>query len=513
MVDLSFSTNKNNGQIVLPWDSKKPTLAVVGDAILDEYLQGDVSRISPEAPVPVHLVRATILRPGGAANAALNIQTVGAQAKLFSVVGNDEAGLKLRNILRESGIDDSCVLMLSDRPTTRKTRVTSGIQQLIRVDWEKQLEVSNDTVAILLDKLRSSSWNGLLISDYGKGLLSNALLDGAISIARERGVPVIVDPKRRDFSCYNRATVITPNRKEASLAIEVDSDSEISGEEIGTAIMSRFKFDNVLVTLGAKGMVLVTNQPNAQIGYRTMSLNALAREVYDVSGAGDTVAAIMAVGLGSGIPIEETVRIANTAAAIVVGKVGTQPVYRDELVNALVGLQKRQVMAGKIINRTDIPEIFQTKEVPPSQRKVKIVFTNGCFDILHAGHVTYLEKARARGDLLVVGVNSDDSVKRLKGPTRPIVTLDDRLKVLSALECVDFVVPFNEDTPEELIKLLAPNILVKGGDYDPEVRSDEKHGIVGSDFVRSIGGQVVTEPLVPGLSTTEILKRICSNPK
>jgi D-beta-D-heptose 7-phosphate kinase/D-beta-D-heptose 1-phosphate adenosyltransferase len=510
MVDSSISRQINNASNVLPWDQQRPTLAVLGDAILDEYLQGDVNRISPEAPVPVHLVKATILRPGGAANAALNIQTVGAQAKLFSVVGNDDAGIKLRELLRDAGIDDSAVLNLSDRPTTRKTRVTAGIQQLIRVDWEKQLDISVETVEALLEKLESSSWDGLLISDYGKGLLSDALLNGAISIAKNRNVPIIVDPKRKDFSCYNRATVITPNRKEATLAIDLESDSEISGEEIGRILHEKFKFEHVLVTLGPKGMVLVNKSSDPGGSGRSLSLKALAREVYDVSGAGDTVAAIMAVGLGCGAPIEDVVKLANTAAAIVVGKVGTQPVYRNELISSLTDFSKKKVSQRKVLNILEIPDFFKKQELNLSKRKLKMVFTNGCFDILHAGHVTYLEKARERGDLLIVGVNSDESVKRLKGPSRPIVTLKDRVKVLAALECVDYVVPFDQDTPEELIKLLSPNVLVKGGDYKVDADPREKNGIIGSDFVRSIGGQVVSEPLVPGLSTTEIIKKACA---
>lgn len=490
----------------------QPTIAVIGDAILDEYLQGDVSRISPEAPVPVHLVKATIHRPGGAANAALNIQTVGAKAKLFSIVGEDEAGRKLRNLLKESGIDESGVVMLNDRPTIRKTRVTAGIQQLIRVDWEKPIEVKAKVVQLLLENLRKSQWDGLLISDYGKGLLSDFFLKGAIEIANERKAPIVVDPKRKDFSCYLGATVITPNKKEACMAIDMDPDSSMSGEEIAKALSMRYRFQNVLVTLGSHGMVLAAREKGLSGEVVMTSLKAVAREVYDVSGAGDTVAALIAVSLGCQTPIHQALHLANTAAAIVVGKVGTQPVFKDELAKALNASMVKNPRRSKILDRGDIADLFETKVMNLKQRRQKVVFTNGCFDILHAGHVSYLEEAKSKGDVLVVGVNSDLSVRRLKGPTRPIITLQDRLAVLAALECVDYVIPFDEDTPEDLIKLIIPNILVKGADYRTDVEAGHRQGIVGADFVKANGGDVLTIPLVPGVSTTDIIKKICTLP-
>jgi D-beta-D-heptose 7-phosphate kinase/D-beta-D-heptose 1-phosphate adenosyltransferase len=484
----------------IPWltpSRERPVrVAVVGDVILDEYLEGQVNRISPEAPVAVHLVTRSYQVPGGAANAARNVQFAGGEGQLYSVIGTDEPGKQLAAILKKDKLDTSHLVTVDDRPTVRKTRITSASHQMMRVDWERVHPISAEVQEKILSGLKAAEFDALVVSDYGKGMLPINLLSNILALAASRGVPSVVDPKGRDFSKYLHATVITPNRMEACDALGLDPSDEIGGAELGRRLQRTYGLKNVLVTLGAKGMVLVPEGGGPEI-----ELPAVAREVYDVSGAGDTVVAMMALGLGARAPLAEAMHLANTAAALVVGKWGTQPIQLQELEAALRMRPDpdRYVFStqSKISSRETLRHLLKDKD----SRSKRVVFTNGCFDLIHAGHVSYLEAARSLGDLLVVGVNTDESVSALKGPSRPYVPLDQRMKMLAGLSCVDYVVPFGEETPLELIKLLLPDILVKGADW-------AKEDIVGGKEVRAAGGSVDTIDYVQGLSTTNLVAKI-----
>lgn len=486
----------------LPWTLKRDqgtpvTVAVIGDLILDEYLDGSVDRISPEAPVPVHLVKSISQTAGGAANAARNIQLAGGKALLFSVGGDDEAYKTLCAILESDQISTEGLLSIPDRTTTRKTRVTSSSQQLVRIDWEKVVPISSDQQDLLIEKMKRSSFDGLLVSDYGKGALPDRFIKAAIALANDLGVPVVVDPKGKDFSKYKGARVVTPNLKEASEALDVPHG--LAGEELGRGLQSKFGLNQVLVTMSAKGMVLVRDKKEDPI-FRQPE----AREVFDVSGAGDAVAAIVALGLAAKASDEVTIDLANLAAGRVVEKWGTQPIYEHELLEAYLHRSQpiKFVMTDKKV--MDLDALLRHLH-SPSFRSKEIVFTNGCFDILHVGHLTYLEKARSKGDILVVGINSDRSISSIKGPLRPIIEEKLRARLLAGLSCVDFVVQFDEDTPLDLIKAIRPNILIKGADWAVEK-------IVGGDFVLQNGGRVETIDLVGGLSTSNIIEKVQKKP-
>ena len=466
----------------IPWlKAGRPIrVAVIGDVILDEYLDGQVNRISPEAPVPVHLVKSTVHGAGGAANVARNIKLAGAEVYLLSVLGEDEAARQLKDLLAKDGISTQHLVTVDDRPTIRKTRITSNSHQVVRIDWERVHPISQQAQEQLLTNLRSLEFDALLVSDYAKGTMTHNLLSNALELAVERGVPSTVDPKGRDFSKYLRATLVKPNRKEAIGALGLDPAGDYTGEELGRRLQRAFGIKNVLVTLGPKGMALVPTDESAA----TIVLPSIPREVYDVSGAGDAVIAMMTLGLACKAPMEESMHIANTAGALVVEKWGTQPVRLSELEAALRERPEpgryEFTTRGKVIDRETLRMILKE----PAARDRKIVFTNGCFDLMHAGHVSYLEEARSRGDVLVVGVNSDASVTTLKGAPRPYIGLADRQRLLAALGCVDYVVAFSEETPHELIKALVPDVLIKGGDYDAGAAVASRAYIVGSDVVR-----------------------------
>ena len=498
---------------MVPWlsGSRVPKLAVVGDVILDEYLEGQVTRISPEAPVPVHLVSRTYQVPGGAANTARNIKLSGGDVALLSVVGRDEAGRQLRALLEQDKVDVDHLLTVEDRPTIRKTRITANSHQLVRVDWEQGHPISLEDQEKIVAGLTSLEFDALLISDYGKGALPATLLRRMIDLAKERGVPVVVDPKGRDYARYHGATLITPNRKEACDALGLDPLEHHAAEKLGRDLQTAFGLENILVTLGAKGMLLIPDASKEK--GEAIELPAIAREVYDVSGAGDTVVAIMTLCLAAGAPMAQSMHVANTAAAIVVGKWGTQPVQLHELEAALRERPEPKKRFFSSASKVTSVETIRYLIKDPGLRTKKVVFTNGCFDILHAGHTTYLEEARALGDLLIVGVNSDESVRALKGPSRPVVSLEHRMRVLAALGCVDYVVSFSQETPLELIRVLVPDVLVKGGDYDKTAPMGSAHAIVGADIVCQAGGRVETIALVPGQSTTSIVEKLTSSPE
>lgn len=465
-------------------DFSAAKILVVGDVMLDRYWQGDTSRISPEAPVPVVKIELCEDRLGGAANVASNIRALGAKTQVIGITGKDEAADKLKLLLRQQGV--LADLLQEDIRTCTKLRVIGRSQQLIRCDFESAYDAFGDKILAMFE--RKIDWaTAVIFSDYAKGTLSQ--VDKMIALAKDRNIPILVDPKGSNLKRYRGATMITPNFNEfKEIAGSVDSEESI--EQNAHTIRNSFNFDSVLVTRGAKGMSLFSDE-------QSFHVPALAREVYDITGAGDTVIATLSCGLGNGLDKQTSAYIANIAAGIVVAKLGTAQVSIDEL-NA--GLNKHSMLRTahrKIVTL----ESFLVIREKLKQRRQKVAFTNGCFDILHAGHVTYLAKARNFGDGLIIAVNSDESVSRLKGPTRPINSIDKRMQVLAALDCVDWVIPFSEDTPEKLIESLAPDILVKGADY-------KVHEIAGADFVLSHGGEVKLVDLVDGCSTTSTVNKI-----
>jgi D-beta-D-heptose 7-phosphate kinase / D-beta-D-heptose 1-phosphate adenosyltransferase len=469
-----------------------PRVLIVGDLIMDRYVLGDVGRISPEAPIPVLAARTSELRLGGAGNVAANLRSMEAEVAVLGVVGDDDLGRAMRETFEGIGIDASCLVVDPTRPTIEKTRMMSGVQQMLRVDWEDTRPLDGAAREALLAALPAAvaAADALVLSDYGKGALPADVLAAAIAEARGHGVPVLVDPKGDDYSRYAGATLITPNKKEAERALgralTLDDLPVGADELIATA-----QLELVVITLGADGIYFRTAGRGEEV--REGRAPAAARAVYDVTGAGDTVVAHLALYLADRWGIEEAVGLANHAAGIVVGKLGTHSVTRAELETRLA---EQLPQEGKVLDGSTLGQAIESWR----REGKRIVFTNGCFDILHVGHVQYLRFARSRGDVLLVGVNSDASIQRLKGPERPVNRLDDRLKVLAALEMVDAVVSFDEDTPKGLIEQVTPEVLVKGEDWADK-------GVVGREWVESHGGQVVLAPLVPGRSTTAILAR------
>lgn len=459
-------------------------ILVVGDLMLDRYWQGETQRISPEAPVPVVRVTGDEDRLGGAGNVARNIRALGGHATVVGVVGADANGERVRALLAADG----CRAELVERPgweTVTKLRVISRHQQLIRLDFEQALppEAAGDLAARCSSAL--SEVSTLVLSDYAKGALADPA--ALIAAARDAGKPVVVDPKRRDLSAYRGATVLTPNLGEFEAAVGPCRDeSELL--ERAHRLVRDLELGALVITRSEHGMTVVGADG------QHLTLPAEAREVYDVTGAGDTVVATLAMGVAAGLDIPHAAALANSAAGIVVGKLGTAVVTRQEL--EAVRHQRLPAVRGVV----DEAALFHAVAAA-RQRGERIVMTNGCFDILHPGHVAYLEQAANLGDRLVVAVNDDASVTRLKGPDRPVNSLAQRMAVLAGLRSVDWVVPFGEDTPERLICAVKPDYLVKGGDYRP----DE---IAGSGCVRAAGGEVVVLDFVEGFSTTAIIKSL-----
>ncbi|MBK8971943.1 MAG: bifunctional D-glycero-beta-D-manno-heptose-7-phosphate kinase/D-glycero-beta-D-manno-heptose 1-phosphate adenylyltransferase HldE [Hahellaceae bacterium] len=457
---------------------------VVGDIMLDRYWYGGTSRISPEAPVPVVKVSQIEDRPGGAANVALNISALGTAAVLVGRTGQDEAASVLQQQLASAGI--KAEFEQSDQvPTITKLRVISRHQQLLRMDFEESFNPLPQ--GALADRMQANlgGAGAVILSDYGKGTLSDPR--ALIQLANAAGVPVLVDPKGTQFEKYRGATLLTPNLGEFEAVVGAcHTEAEIV--EKGLALIAKLELKALLVTRSEQGMTLL------RPGQPELHLPALAREVYDVTGAGDTVIAVLAAALASGSPIEQAVALSNIAASIVVGKLGTASVSGPELRAATLGGPEAGfgVMTGaQLIIALDAAR----------QRGEKVVFTNGCFDILHAGHVGYLEQARKLGDRLIVALNGDASVKRLKGPGRPINPLERRMAVMAGLEAVDWVTWFDDDTPERLLGLFKPDILVKGGDYG-------KEQVVGWEIVEGYGGKVQALDFLDNCSTTAIVEKI-----
>ena len=471
-------------------EERTPRVVIVGDLIVDRYISGEVTRISPEAPIPVLAARSSELRLGGAGNVAANLRAMEAEVTMVGVVGDDGHGVLLREMFEADGIGTGGVIVDASRPTIEKTRMMSGVQQMIRVDWEDTRPIETEVLSRMLEVIprELEGADAVVLSDYGKGTLAPEVLQLAIAEARSRGIPVLVDPKGADFRRYAGATLVTPNRKEAELALgrELGSLADLPGA--AEELIESADLEQVVITLGGDGIYFRTRGGGLEGRIPTQ-----ARAVFDVTGAGDTVVAHLAFHLGAGLDLEAAVTLANHAAGIVVAKLGTHSVTRAELEERL---QEGQPLEGKVVEAATL-----SARLDGWRRAGKrIVFTNGCFDVLHAGHVSYLRFARTRGDVLVVGVNDDASVARLKGDGRPVNPLEDRMAVLGALEVVDAVIAFGEDTPKALVEQVSLDVLVKGEDY-----SDKP--VVGREWVESHGGQVVLAPLLEGRSTTSILGR------
>ncbi|MEA1049668.1 D-glycero-beta-D-manno-heptose-7-phosphate kinase [Lamprobacter modestohalophilus] len=464
---------------------------VVGDLMLDRYLWGQVGRISPEAPVPVlHLGRETETA-GGAANVARNLIGLGLRVSIAGVTGEDENRQRLLRLLAEQGAETSAVLADPSRPTTTKTRLLGNHQQMLRIDAERlaplSAELEDRLFGLVLSQLSAASV--LLLSDYAKGVLFGGLCQRLIGAAREQGVPVLVDPKGSDFSRYLGASVITPNRAELAQAARVDPTDLERLTAIAGQMRADLRLDRLVLTLGELGLLVV--EPDRQT-----RIPAVAREVFDVSGAGDTVIATLAAGLAAGLDPIDSAHLANLAAGVVVAKVGTAAVSLSELEHAISD-EAALEQAAKLCSLTEL----QARVRSWQSRGERVVFTNGCFDLLHAGHVTYLERARRHGQRLIIGLNSDRSVRALKGPERPLIAEQDRARVLAALAAVDAVVLFDEDTPLKLIEALRPDVLAKGADYQPDQ-------VVGAEQVRGWGGELVLVPLLEERSTSGIIRRM-----
>ncbi len=458
---------------------------VVGDVMLDSYWHGPALRISPEAPVPVVKIDLQEARVGGAGNVALNAAVLGASTHLLALVGQDSAADQIEALLSASRIH-TLLQRVANSKTITKLRVLSRNQQLIRLDFEDHFP-EWDSEALLAEFSRClPDVDVVVLSDYAKGALRRSR--DLILAARLAGKIVIVDPKGEDFERYRGASLITPNLSEFEAVVgRCETEAEI--ERRGTALRDKLELDAVLVTRSEKGMTLLER------GQPPLHLPTRAQDVYDVTGAGDTVVATLGAALGAGMPLKEAVILSNVAAGIVVAKLGTATVTPAELEHAL------HASSAGSQQSLCTEDVLAMRMASARAKGERIVMTNGCFDILHPGHIDYLENARALGDRLVVAVNDDDSVRRLKGNSRPVNSLSSRMRMLAALACVDWVVPFSEDTPERLYCRLLPDVLVKGGDYSED-------DVAGGDCVRSAGGQVRILEFLPGHSTTSLIRKI-----
>lgn len=467
---------------------KSKKILVIGDVMLDIYYKGEVKRISPEAPVPVFCKKNERCVLGGAANVAANLIAANQKVAMMSVVGNDMNGCKLVDMLEKNKINTD-LMTCFERKTTEKIRIIAeNNQQILRLDMEDAFEISKSESMELLEKLRNKieEFDLIVISDYLKGLLSYEFTQGVIRLANKLNIPTLIDVKDTKIEKYSNAFLVKPNLNELS---NLTGERPKTYDEIIKAsqkLRSLCLCKYVLTTCGARGMVLVGEK-------EPYIVEAFAKEVFDVTGAGDTTIAYLAMGVANKIDIKSAVEIANYAAGLQVAKVGTSSVYLSEVSKLL--LRRKHGVIHKLINIETIESLRKDNKCK------KIVFTNGCFDILHVGHIRYLQEAAKLGDILVIGLNSDVSVKKLKGNGRPINSEIERAEILCALECVDYVIIFDEDTPYELIKFIKPDVLVKGGDY----KEDE---VVGKDIVETSGGRLELIPFIDGKSTTNIINKI-----
>ncbi len=464
-------------------DFSQSKILVYGDVMLDQYWFGDTERISPEAPIPVVHVQGKRQCVGGAGNVALGAQALGATVRLFGLCGDDEAGDDLEKLLQQSAVA-SHLCHLADNPTTVKLRVMSHNQQLLRIDFEKKTSTDNELIQEVISHLDNAQV--LIISDYAKGVVGD--VSALIATAKQHGVAVLVDPKNMDFSVYKGATLITPNRKEFEAVVGVCHTNE---ERIKKArdLLEQFSFESILVTLGKEGMLFVQ-----RIG-EPLHLPAHKQEVFDVTGAGDTVIATLACAIAAGFEWHAAMVLSNVAAGLAVTKLGTSIISSEELRHEL---RLEQGGSARVVDKETISALVRVEQ----HKGHKVVMTNGCFDILHPGHVAYLQEARALGDCLIVAVNDDASVRaQNKGENRPINPLAHRMAVLAGLQAVDWVVSFSEETPEKLISAILPDILVKGSDWQGKL-------IAGAKTVEANGGEVKFLTFIDGYSTSAIINKM-----
>ncbi|MFC2001655.1 bifunctional D-glycero-beta-D-manno-heptose-7-phosphate kinase/D-glycero-beta-D-manno-heptose 1-phosphate adenylyltransferase HldE [Chloroflexota bacterium] len=471
---------------------KEAKVLVIGDVMLDEHIWSKVNRISPEAPVPVAEVTSKTYAPGGAGNVASNIRALGGNVKLLGIVGTDDNAEKLREVLETRGIETDLLIGDSGRPTTFKSRVIAHGQQVVRVDYEQKKPLSAQIEARILEavNLKLREVDAVLISDYAKGIITAEISEKVIAAARALGKIVSIDPKGSDYNKYRGATIVTPNRREAEAITGMLIVNEKDVVAAGRRLLDNLKLEYVLITRGEDGMSLVGKDD------LVTHIPAVTTEVYDVTGAGDTVVATLTLALAAGISIGDAVRLANWAAGVVVRKVGTATATSEEMEQA-IGYDTGTGSNRKIVSLHELRD--KVKDL--REKGAKTVFTNGCFDLLHLGHVKYLQEAKSLGDVLIVGINSDDSAREIKGKSRPLIPEKERAQIVAALESVDFVVVFSETTPEKLIEVLKPDVQVKGGDYRGKKLPE-------AELVNSYGGKVVIVSEVAGKSTSGLIERI-----
>ena len=471
---------------------------VIGDIMLDEYINGNVKRLSPEAPVPIVNVNDNIYKIGGAGNVALNLLGLGIKTVIVGEIGDDNSGEILKSLFKENGLPTKHLLKKKGSTTT-KTRVMSGQQQIVRLDYDEFSAGPNQIELKKILKLISSSPSAIIISDYEKGFLTALALKKIIHAANKKNIPILIDPKGKDLEKYRGATAITPNKKEAYLLANLTSKKENILEKSLKKIIKKYNFTFISMTQGEYGIKYITHNKVEEFPTRA------SEQVFDVSGAGDTVIATLTASIIGNLPLKDGFELANLAAGIVIRQIGTMPIEKNELLIELHSLTSINTIKKVIGSKEDLLDQVKTlrKNNPgqDSKKKLSIGFTNGCFDILHAGHVTYLAKAKEQVDLLIVALNSDRSVRKIKGSDRPIIGEADRALVLCALESVDSVILFDENTPLNLIKSIKPDVLFKGNDYTIE-------SVVGAKEVKKWGGKVTLVPVVEGRSTTKIIKKL-----
>ncbi len=471
---------------------QQQTILVIGDIMLDQYAWGKVERISPEAPVPIIKLENETLAAGGAANVARNLAGLGTSSVVVGMIGSDDAGRKLIEQLESSSIHAQYVVR-STRRTTTKTRILGGHQHIARIDSEESAKISEQEEESLIASVRQAfdehTFGAVVVSDYGKGVVSERISQYVISEAQKRNIPVFVDPKGWDYQKYRNATALCPNRSELKQAVGGGTHDLEGLLRQGSQLASKLDLKFLVVTLSEQGIALV--------GKETEIFPAQTREVFDVSGAGDTVIATLAAAVSAGLDPRDAVMLANIAAGVVVGKIGTVPISIRELAQEIELKENREQSRDRLYSRPELVNlVLQWKK-----RGDRVVFTNGCFDLLHVGHIRLLQEAKMLGTKLVVAINSDASVQRLKGSERPIVKERDRAEILSHLSSVDAVTIFDEDTPLDVLLAVRPQILVKGGDYTEAT-------VVGAEEVKSWGGRVQLIPLVDGFSTTKTVQKI-----
>ncbi|CAI2717162.1 D-glycero-beta-D-manno-heptose-7-phosphate kinase [Nitrospina watsonii] len=477
-------------------EQKRLKILVVGDLILDEYIWGSVSRISPEAPVPILESKSENLALGGAANVANNLVALGCDVYLVGGIGKDEKGDKLLGLIQNRSIHTDGVFRFVHRPTTSKIRVIAHNQQVLRIDKEDNRPIMDETekkiIAYINDTL--PQMDGVICSDYNKGILTDKVTHTLMHRAKNAKKYVVVDPKGTDFHKYKGCSVITPNQLEVERVAPIKIACQEDLDRAAEYLLSLAKAEAILVTRGQEGMILYPKKD------KSVAIPTVAREVFDVTGAGDTVISVFGMSLFSGFTFEEAARLSNMAAGIVVGKIGTAVVTLNEL---------NQFLQEDLLRTSPtILEVEEAKKIVSLAKSIgkKVVFTNGCYDLIHGGHIEFIQQSRRMGDILILGLNSDESVRSIKGPSRPIKTQQERANILSALQDVDYIVIFNEETPENLIRELRPDILVKGDDYKIEQ-------VVGREIVEGYGGKVALVPIVKGLSTTNTLDQILQHHK